>query len=298
MLGDPRGQQSVSIFFENWLDLQRLKRADPKDPAAFPTFTPALIPLLRQENDLFLSDLFFTGGDLKTLLLADYSFMNKPLADYYKLTGPTGDAFEKVTLDSSKRFGFLTQAGFLAGFGKVNETGPVQRGLFVRERLLCNPPDPPPANVPPLPPSDGTLTTRERLALHRESAACAGCHVLMDPIGFAFEHYDGAGSWRDTENGGPIDATGDLTATDVDGPFDGAAEFVDKLSQSEQVQDCAVRQWFRYGYGRGESQVDGCNLLKLETTFSESGGSFKALVLALTQSDAFLYRTNEAGASP
>ncbi|HEV8246389.1 MAG TPA: DUF1592 domain-containing protein, partial [Polyangiaceae bacterium] len=116
MLLDPRANQSVLTFFENWLDLQKLKHGDAKDPAACPTFTAALVPLLRQESDLFLSDVFFNGGDLKTLLLGNYTFMNKPLADYYKVTGPTGDAFEKVTLDGSKRLGFLTQAGFLAGY--------------------------------------------------------------------------------------------------------------------------------------------------------------------------------------
>ena len=100
------------------------------------------------------------------------------------------------------------------------------------------------------------------------------------------------------ENGGPVDATGELVATDVDGTFDGALELVTKLGQSKQVEECAVRQWFRFGYGRAESDVDGCNLLKLEKVYSESGGNFKKLVLALTQSDAFLYRTNELGGAP
>ncbi|HEV8246404.1 MAG TPA: DUF1585 domain-containing protein, partial [Polyangiaceae bacterium] len=95
----------------------------------------------------------------------------------------------------------------------------------------------------------------------------------------------------------PVDATGELTNTDIDGTFDGALELATKLSESKQVEECAVRQWFRYSYGRGEAETDGCNLLALETAFSQSGGNFKALVLALTQSDAFLYRTNESGAA-
>jgi hypothetical protein len=297
LLQDPRANQAVVSFFESWLDLQRLKHSDAKDPDVFPTFTADLVPLLRQESDLFVSDVFFNGGDLKTLFLGNYTFMNKPLADYYGMTGPAGDAFERVTLDATKYAGFLTQAGVLAGLGKVNETSPVQRGFFVRERLLCNPPDPPPANIPSLRPPDPTLTTRARLAEHREAAACAGCHNLMDPIGFGFEHFDGAGLWRDTENGLTIDATGELTNTDVDGTFDGALELATRLAESPQAEACAVLQWFRFGYGRGESAADGCNLLRLETAFSDAGGNFQALVLALTQSDAFLYRTNELGAS-
>jgi len=296
MIDEPRATQSVLTFFDYWLDLERLKHADPKSAGAFPTFTPAVIPLLRQENDLFVSDVFYSGT-LNTLLLGNYTFMNKPLTAYYKATGPAGDSFERVTLDGSKRFGFLTQAGFLAGSAKVNETAPVARGLFVRDRLLCNPPNPPPPNVPSLPPPDPKLTTRERLAQHRKAPACAGCHTMMDPIGFGLEHFDGAGLWRDSENGGPVDATGELVQSDVDGMFDGALELATKLSRSKQVEQCAVRQWFRFGYGRAESDVDSCNLMKLEKVYSESGGNFKTLVLALTQSDAFLYRNNE-GVSP
>ena len=116
----------------------------------------------------------------------------------------------------------------------------------------------------------------------------------MDPIGFGFEHFDAVGQYREMRDGEPIDATGELIHTDdVDGPFDGALELVTKLSQSHEVETCAVKQWFRFGYGRGESELDGCTLLDLDTTFTESGGNWKALVVALTQSDAFLFRTNE-----
>jgi hypothetical protein len=205
MLNDPRAAQSVGTFFANWLDLEKLKRADPKDPATFPTFNADLIPEFRQEADLFVNDVFFNGGGLNALLLGNYTFVNQDLATFYGIPGITGDTFQKAALDGTHRVGFLTQAGFLAGYAKVNETSPVTRGLFIRERLLCDPPNPPPPNVPSLPPPDPNLTTRDRLAQHRADPNCASCHVLMDPLGFGFENFDGMGAWRDTENGGPVE---------------------------------------------------------------------------------------------
>jgi hypothetical protein len=291
LLADPRAHDSVATFFASWLDLGRLKRVDPKDPNTFPTLTAELIPLLREESSRFLDDVFFSGK-LETLLLGNYTFLNQSLATYYGITGPTSEAFERVTLPNT-RVGFLTQAGFLAGYAKVNETSPIARGLFVRDRMLCDPPEAPPANIPSLPPPSPNATTRERLAMHRSEEVCASCHSKMDPIGFGLEHFDGAGLWRDSENGTPVDATGELVGTDVDGSFDGANELAAKLGQSEQVEQCAVRNWFRYAYGRAEGDVDGCSLLALETAFTASEGNFAELVVELTRSDAFVYRTNE-----
>jgi hypothetical protein len=294
MLDDPRAHRSVATFFENWLDLRKLQRNDPKDVNLLPSFSSDLIASMRSESDLFVDDVFFANGTLDTLFTANYTFLNQPLAAFYGVSGPTTATFEKVTLDGKTRLGLFMQANFLAGQAKVNDTAPVMRGLFVRDRLLCDPPAPPPANIPSLPPPTPGASPRERLDAHRSDPACAGCHTLMDPIGFGFEHFDAVGQYRDMQDGEPIDATGELIHTeDVDGPFDGALELVTKLSQSHEVETCAVKQWFRFGYGRGESELDGCTLLDLNTTFTQSGGNWKALVIALTQSDAFLFRTNE-----
>src|SRR5262249_27724149 len=159
----------------------------------------------------FTSDVVFGGGTLETMLLGGYTFMNKDLAAFYGITGPVGAAFERVTLDPSKRPGLLTQGAFLAQHAKANQTSPVQRALVVRTTSLWDPPAPPPANVPSLAQPDPTLSTRERLEMHRKNPACAGCHALMDPIGFGFEHFDGVGLWRDTDGATPIDATGEIS---------------------------------------------------------------------------------------
>jgi Protein of unknown function (DUF1592)/Protein of unknown function (DUF1588)/Protein of unknown function (DUF1587)/Protein of unknown function (DUF1595)/Protein of unknown function (DUF1585) len=297
LLASPHAQQSVATFFAQWMDLDRLGKVD-KDATIFPKFTKDMRGLLRKETELFVDDVVFgSAGGMNALLLGNYTFMNKDLAAFYGKTGPAGATFEKVMLDSTRQTGFLTQAGLLAASAKVNQTSPVQRGLFVREKLLCNPPPPPPANVNATPPAlDPTLSTRQRFAAHSANAACAGCHSLMDPLGLGFEHFDGEGLWRDSEAGKPIDATGKVNNTsDIDGPFDGAVELAGKLSKSTDVEACMVKQWFRFGYGRSEADVDQCTLEALNKVFLS--GDFKQLLLALTQADSFLYRTNGQGVS-
>ncbi len=289
--------RAVHSFFGQWLDLDRIAKAE-KDATLFPRFTADVRRLLRTETTLFTDDVVFGGRGMSDLLLGSYTFMNKDLAAFYGKPGPTGAAFEKVALDPARQAGILTQAGLLAATAKVNQTSPVARGLFVRERLLCNPPPPPPANVNATPPApDPTLTTRERFARHRADAACAGCHALMDPLGLGFEHFDGQGLWRDTDAGHAVDATGQITATtDINGPFDGAVDLARKLSSSADVEGCMVKQWFRFGYGRSEGDADQCTLQALGQAFH--GKDFQQLLLALTQSDTFLYRTNEQGGAP
>jgi len=296
MLKDPRTRQSVGTFFSSWLDLDKLGIVE-KDATIFPKLTTDVRKLLRTETELFVTDVVFGGGgNLTSLLTGSYTFMNKDLASYYGVTGPTGTDFVKVTLDSTKRAGLLTQAGIMASYANNNQTSPVARGFFIRDRFLCSPPPPPPPNVnakPPVP--DPKLTTRERFAIHRTNATCSSCHQLMDPVGLGFEHFDGAGLWRDTENGKPVDATGNFVQTDVDGDFDGANQLATKLSQSTQVRECLVKQFFRFSYGRAESDADKCTLAALDNAFNSTKGDINQLLVTLTQTDPFLYRTNEGG---
>jgi hypothetical protein len=120
----------------------------------------------------------------------------------------------------------------------------------------------------------------------------------MDPIGFGFEHFDGGGRFRLTENGLPIDASGAINQADVEGPFDGVVELADRLAGSAQVRGCIARQWFRYAYGRAETDDDACTLDALDAALSGSGGRIRDLLVALTQTDAFLNRPAGDGGSP
>jgi hypothetical protein len=293
MLADPRARGMVTNFHDQWLRIGEVDGVE-KDASVYPAFTPAVAGLLRTEAETFLDHVVWDGeGTLAALLTAPYTFVNGPLAQYYGMTGasiPTGADFVRVDVDLSQRAGFLTQGGLVALLSKANQTSPVQRGKFVREQLLCDDLPPPPPGVDITPPElSATLTTRQRFEQHSADPSCATCHHLMDPIGLGFERFDGAGMLRDTENGQPIDASGRVDDADVAGPFDGVPDLAGKLAASGQVRDCAARSWFRYGYGRGETSGDACTLQRLQQAFARSG-RIQDLLVALTATDAFLYR--------
>lgn len=288
MLASPRARDAVARFHVQWLDV-----TDPpedKDRTAFPTWSPAIAALLQEETRQFTTRLVLDDdGDLAALLGAPYSYMNADLAKFYGVTGPAGRDFEKIALDGAHRNGVLTQGSVLAVHAHPDQTSPVLRGKFVREQLLCGRLPPPPPNVATnIPTPDPHLTTRERFDQHRKDPACAGCHDLMDPIGYGLETFDAAGLFRTTESGKPIDASGEVTGSDV-GAFRDAADLAKKLGASEDVRACVATQWFRYAYGREESDADACSRDALEAAFAASGYRIRELVVALTQTAAFRY---------
>ena len=187
--------------------------------------------------------------------------------------------------------GVLTQPAIMAALAKPDQTHPIKRGLFVREQLLCQTPPPPPPDVNvAVPTPEPGVSTRERFAQHTADPACAGCHALIDPIGFAFEHYDENGDYRTQDGGRPIDASGELIDTDVDGPFVGAAQLAERLAASQQVSDCMVTQWFTYAHGRPPTEDDACVLEELQRRFEESGRRLSVLPVALADLEADRWR--------
>jgi hypothetical protein len=290
MLADPRAHSAVAHFNDQWLKLSKLATME-KDPKVYPNFTPELVPLMQEEAERFLDEVVWGDqGNLDTLLTGSFSYMNGKLASYYGVGDPGASDFVRVSLDPGQRAGFLTLGGVLAMLSKANQSSPVQRGKFVREQLLCGQMPPPPPNVPKLPDLSPDLTTRERLSQHSTDPACHSCHRLMDPIGFGFEKYDGAGLYRTVESGKPIDDSGDIQDTDVDGPFNGPVELGQKLGKSLFVQKCVVTSWFHYAYARLEANEDQCTLQILSQRFHDSGFRFQDLLVALTETDAFRYR--------
>ncbi len=297
MLESQQVHYVMSDFHRQWLGLDAIDSIE----STLEGFSEDLRPLLRQETEKLVdAAIWQDGGKLSTLLTAPVSFMNARLAGFYGVTGPTGETFERVALDPSQRLGLLTQGGILAAHSHAAKTSPVLRGKFVREQLLCNPPPPPPPGVDfTVAEKDSNLSVREQSQIHRADPACNACHSFMDPLGLAFEGFDAVGRYRTTENGKPIDVAGELTASDVDGTFQGPGELAQKLASSKQVSGCMVRQWFRYAYARDEvTDADTCNVTLLETEFQKTSGDIKELLFSLTQTDAFLYRTAAEGEMP
>ncbi len=293
MLAHSNARRMVTQFHSSWLDFDRILSVS-KAVAVFPEFSTQTGQDMKRETERFVETAVFEGaGRFSDLLSAPYTVVNGPLATLYGLAVPAPGQWAKA--DSPERSGLLTQGSLMAFYGHSDQTSPVHRGKLVREVLLCQEIQPPPPNVSTeLPPLTAAKTARERFAQHSDSPACRGCHKLMDPIGFGFENFDGIGRYRTLENGVPIDASGALTVTDVDGDFNGVKGLASLLAKSTTARQCYVRQWFRFAYGRGDSEADACNLERLNAAFEQSDGNILRLLAAVTESDTFLFHGDKS----
>lgn len=299
MLADPKARDAIEEFHTQWLDYDRIGNIT-KDTALFPDYSPAIGQMMREEMRAFIEHAIFEGkGDLATMLTAPYSIMPPELATFYGYAPPEGAVPGepvKIDLPPTERGGLLTLGALMTINAHTNQTSPVHRGKLVREQFLCFQMPPPPPDVNPVAPQPGDGTTaKERFAQHSNDDGCKACHRLMDPIGFGFENYDSIGRYRTMDSGSPIDATGSVADSDVPA-FQNAVDLVNKMADSEDVQGCYVKQWFRFGYGRGETKADACTVKTLQEGFLDQGGDVRELLVALTQTDAFLYR--RAGGTP
>lgn len=286
----PDARGAVAEFFLQLMEYENLATAD-RDPELFPDWEGVRNDL-EEETRLFVEDVVFQGGGkLDTLLTAPYTFMNGNVAKLYG-ANVTGAAFKKQSLNDQQRAGLLTQAGLMAQLAVFERTSPVNRGRWVRERLLCQVvPDPPPDVDQTVPDLAEGLTRRQQLEEKTKPTACANCHALMNDLGFGLENLDAVGRWRTEENGKPVDARGELTDTrDANGAFEGPVQLARKLAGSAQVRECLTVQMARYHFGRFESEADGCVLKSAHEAFAEAGFDVRTLALSLVTSEAFLYR--------
>jgi Protein of unknown function (DUF1592)/Protein of unknown function (DUF1588)/Protein of unknown function (DUF1595)/Protein of unknown function (DUF1585)/Protein of unknown function (DUF1587) len=301
MLADPRARDGVAHFHLQWLGVDEVDKVE-KTAEYFPSFDSTLASAMLQETADFSSYVVLDGdGMLSTLLTASYTLStDADLLALYGVTVPADHvAGEPIPLPADQRSGLLTQASVMTKHAHVNQTSPVHRGKLVRENLLCQPLLPPPPDVDTVPPTpDPDATTRERFEQHRTDPSCSGCHGLIDPLGFAFEHYDGIGAWRAIEAGAPVDASGEITVTDVDREIDGALEMGAAFAESTTVQECVARQWFRFAFGRSETEQDACSTDTLDADFAASGGDVRQVIRTLVLSDAFRHRRPEVAAAP
>jgi hypothetical protein len=287
MLADPRAHQALAAFVDDLYALQNLKMAAP-DLTKFPVWTESLRDAMRQELELRVDDVVFaTHGDFLSLFDNKTAFVNNELARHYGLPVAATDGFRKVDLPAaSPRAGILGSGAILAGLALPQRTAPTRRGKFIREALLCQTIPPPPPGVPPLPPTtDPNATMRQRLTAHRANAVCAVCHRLTDPIGFGLENFDAVGTYRTTENGQPVDATGNLDGV----PFTNLAEMGTVLRQSPVAGPCLVSKVYMNALGRAAAEWDGTTLDDLATQFAAGGNRVDQLLLKLVGSDAFRF---------
>ncbi len=297
MLADPKAEALVDVFAAQWFKVRAFE-LHTASLTAFPEFDAPLKDAMANETLLLLKSFLFEDRSALDLLDANYTFLNDKLAAHYGIAGVTGSDMQKVMLQTSQRGGLLTNGSVLTVTSQPNRTSPVRRGKWVLDQILCQPPPPPPPNVPPIP-SDGQVsgaTLRQLTEEHRDkNAVCSGCHIQMDPIGYAMEHYDGVGHWRDQDNGQPIDATGQLP----DGAtFDGAQQLAGVLKADPRYATCMSRKMLTYALGRELTADDACVVDALTEGQAAKGYRLKELAVSVVKAPAFRNRRPGKAASP
>ena len=296
LLDDPRGRAMLERFHSqlfNW----DLFRGLSKDPSEFPLYYSDVGDDMYEEARRFVEHVVLEeDGNLAELLTAPYTFVNEDLAAIYELQGAFDQSFALASFDPTTtpdRGGMLTQLGFLASHGGL--TGSVHRGVFINHRVLCTELPPPPDALPPIPSDDGmTLTSRERIDLHTGEGTCgATCHgTYINPIGFAFESFDGLGQHRTEENGKPIDSSATFEFADGPVSYDGADELASEMSTRVQTHDCYTKHWVEYALGRDTAGSD-LDLIQALGDASVEGLSVRELIIELVKSEEFRVRNAE-----
>ena len=289
MLADPKAEAFVDNFAGQWLFLRGLADHAP-DGELFPGYDGALRRAMIEETRRFFREFLESGLPVQQMLTADWSFIDERLAAHYGVE-LAGTGFQRASLAGSGRSGLLGHASILTVTSFPDRTSPVKRGLWVLEQVLCSAPPPPPPGVEGLPEGDeATGSIRDQLEAHREDPACIGCHVSMDNIGFALEHYDPIGVWRDMAGGYPIDATGELPGGAT---FDGAVEMAAIIADDTRFTHCLTEKMMTYALGRGLEAHDQDTLSRIHNELIAGGASLADLIALIATSDPVRFRRGE-----
>jgi cytochrome c5 len=289
MLADKRASRFMKDFSEQWLEVRNIQALDP-DAVLFPSFDDSLRKAMATETQLFFESQVRADRPLPELLRADYTFLNERLARHYGIDNIHGSHFRRVTMTDDRRQGLLGHGSVLTVTSYANRTSVVLRGKWVLENLLGSPPPPPPPNVPPLKENDGKskpTALRERMEQHRNNAVCASCHARMDPLGFALEHYDAIGQWRETDSGAPINSTIMLAGQTIDSP---KAFREALLTNTDEFTRTVTEKLLTYSLGRGLEYYDAPALRQIVRDLTRNDYRWSSLIVGVVQSVPFQMR--------
>ena len=290
MLADKRASRFMKDFSEQWLEIRNLQALEP-DTQLYPAFDDSLRKAMARETELFFESQVRDNRPIQDLMRADYTFLNEQLARHYGINDVFGSHFRRVILTDERRHGLLGQGSVLTVTSYANRTSVVLRGKWVLENLLGSPPPPPPPNVPPLKENDGRskpTALRERMEEHRNNPVCASCHSRMDPLGFALEHFDPVGQWRETDSGAAINATIKLADREIDSP---KAFREALLTNTDEFVRTVTEKLLTYALGRGLESFDAPTVRAIQRDVARQESRWSALILGIVRSPQFQMRT-------
>jgi hypothetical protein len=296
MLADTRSDAFIENFVGQWLQLRNLEMRARPDLLMFPDFDDNLRKAFRQETEMLFAYVLRENRPVHELLTANYTFVNERLAKHYGIEGVYGSRFRKVSLEDQNRWGLFGHGSLLALTSATSRTSPITRGKFILTEFWNNPPPAAPADVPALEasaPVDRPSTVREQLERHRADPACASCHDIIDPVGFALENFDVDGSWRDsTAEGLEIDSSGILLdGTVVNGP---KALREALISDPELFASTITEKLLVYSLGRGLDPRDRPVVRSIVKHAAQNNYSLQSIILGIISSYPFLMRTNSS----
>ncbi len=283
LLADPRVADRMTEFFSEYAQVPRVTQIS-KSTTLYPEFTAELSSSMQEGAELFIRNIVLApNADVRSFYNSPQTYVDANLAPLYEVAAPR-DGFEQVTLPAETgRAGILGQAAVLAGHSQPDRTSPTRRGVFILESILCTIPPPVPEGFDTTVVPDDSVTTRQNLEAHRQDPACAGCHALFDPLGVALENFDPVGQYRNTENGLPIDASGEWGGVS----FNGASELGAMLGEDPRVLSCLLRNFYRNANGRAEDDKDATQIEALAESLAANGYVWSNFLGDFVTSEAF-----------
>lgn len=299
MIDDSRSMSLGTNFAAQWLGSQHLGTRMRMDPIDNPWCTDSLMAAMRAETELFIHTLIRENQPIPRLIDADFTFLNRELADLYGIPGIRGDKMQRVSIDPERRGGIFGQGSLLAVTSFPYRTSPVVRGKWILDTVLGTPPPPPPPNVSQFPDEiaeNERLTIKQKLELHRKAPNCYACHSQMDPLGLSLENYDWFGRWRDRYGRKKIDNKGKLP----DGSeFQGLAGL--KRVILEERSDDLIRQVtskiLGYALGRQLEYYDEPAIRSVLAKLAKDESRFRSLIHHVVDSYPFQYKKQRVNAS-
>jgi hypothetical protein len=249
---------------------------------------------MKKETLYWVKYLFQENRPLSEFFTSKVSFIDKKLAEWYKLPEPKKNGFHKhIFSKASHRIGVLTQPSILTATSDPDRTSPVKRGLFLLESVLGMPPPPAPANIPAIEEAkkknkERKLNFAELLAIHRADKKCASCHDMMDPLGLALENFDKIGRWRDKENGIKISFSAKWRGHTISN-FNDLQKVISKNYHSKFLK-CLTEKLMIYSLSRGLAIKDHVALMKIVKNVSKPDATFQDILLQVISSTPFQYR--------